>query len=125
MIPWWEPFSDLQIFFYGWGPDYLDPFNMLDPLFSNISVSNWCHVNDPWVQGNLSLALETTDDSARNQIYQEIQWRIFAELYVHAPVYYNMVTTVHAADLYDVEYDVMGRWWALPVKRNYTWVPEI
>ncbi|MFW9829648.1 MAG: ABC transporter substrate-binding protein [Candidatus Thorarchaeota archaeon] len=118
-------YDQLQIYFIGWGPDYLDPFNMIDPLYSNISTSNACQINDPWVMGNLSLALQTTDDNARNQIYWTIQWRLFAELYCHAPVYHSFVTSVHAADLYDIEYDVMGRWWALPVKRNLTWVPTI
>jgi ABC-type transport system substrate-binding protein len=118
-------YDQLDIYFIGWGPDYLDPFNILDPLFSNISVSNACQVNDKWVQGNLSLALQITDDDARNQIYHDIQWRLFAELYVHAPVYHNMITSVHAANLYDIGYNVMGRWWALPIKRNLTWIPEI
>jgi len=124
---WYVPFDydELQLYFIGWDPDYLDPLNMLEPLFSNISYSNVFQVNDPWIQGNLSLALETTDEIARNQIYCDIQWRLFAELYVHAPFYYNQIVTVHAANIYDVEYDVMGRWWALPVKRNLTWVPDI
>ncbi|MFX1389823.1 MAG: ABC transporter substrate-binding protein [Promethearchaeota archaeon] len=118
-------YDQFQIYFKQQGSDYLDPFNILEPLFSNVSVSNTCQVNDPWVQGNLSLALQTTDDNTRDQIYWDLQWRLFAELYVHAPVYHNMVTTVHTADIYDMGYNVMGRWWALPVKRNLTWVPEI
>ncbi|MFX1389825.1 MAG: ABC transporter substrate-binding protein [Promethearchaeota archaeon] len=124
---WYVPIEndELQLYFIGWDPDYLDPFSMLEPLFSNISYSNVFQVNDPWIQGNLSLALEMTDETARNQIYRDLQWRLFAELYVHAPVYHNMVTTVHAADIYDIGYNVMGRWWALPIKRNLTWVPEI
>jgi ABC-type transport system substrate-binding protein len=124
---WYTPggYDQLQIYFIGWGPDYLDPFNLLNPLFSNISVSNACQINDPWIMGNLSLALQTTDDTTRNKIYWDIQWRLFAELYVHAPIYHNMVTTVHAADLYDIGYNSMGRWWALSVKRNLTWVPNI
>lgn len=106
-------------------PDYLDPFNILDPLFSNVSQSNACQINDPWVQGFLSLALQTTDDKTRNQIYRDLQWRLFAKLFVHAPVYHTFVTSVHAANLYDVAYNVMGRWWALLVKRNFTWYPII
>jgi len=127
-------YDQLNMFFvmetsYRWfptskNPEYLDPFNRIDPLFSNISVSNACLINDPWVMGNLSLALQTIDDTARNQIYRDIEWRLFAELYVHAPVNHNMITSVHSADLYDVAYNVMGRWWALPVKRNFTWVPS-
>jgi ABC-type transport system substrate-binding protein len=118
-------YDQLQIYFIGWGPDYLDPFNMIDPLYYNISVSNACQINDPQIMEWLSEALETTDEAARRQIYHDIQWRLFAELYVHAPAYHGFITAVHAADLYDVEYDVMGRWWALPVKRNLTWVPDI
>jgi ABC-type transport system substrate-binding protein len=118
-------YDELQVYFIGWGPDYLDPFNMIDPLYSNISVSNACQVNDPTVMQWLSDALQETDQAARYAIYHQIQWRLFAELYCHAPVYHSFITAVHSADLYDVEYDVMGRWWALPVKRNLTWVPEL
>jgi ABC-type transport system substrate-binding protein len=116
-------YDQLQVYYIGWGPDYLDPFNMIDPLYGNISVSNACQVNDPQVMKWLTLALQTTNDTARTQIYHDIQWRLFAELYVHAPVQHPFITSVHSADLYDIEYDVMGRWWALPVKRNLTWVP--
>jgi ABC-type transport system substrate-binding protein len=113
------------VYFIGWGPDYLDPFNMIDPLFSNASVSNAAQVNDMEIQAWLTLALQTTDDAARTQIYWQLQWKIYAVLFVHAPVYHSFITAVHAADLYDVEYDVMGRWWAQPVKRNLTWTPDL
>jgi ABC-type transport system substrate-binding protein len=118
-------YDQLQVYFIGWGPDYLDPFNMIDPLFSNASVSNAAQVNDMEIQAWLTLALQTTDDAARTQIYWQLQWKIYAVLFVHAPVYHSFITAVHAADLYDVEYDVMGRWWAQPVKRNLTWTPDI
>jgi peptide/nickel transport system substrate-binding protein len=118
-------YDQLQIYFIGWGPDYLDPFNMMDPLYSNISVSNACQVNDPEIMGWLSDALQETDQAARYAIYYQIQWKLFAVLYVHAPAYHSFITSVHAADLYNVEYDVMGRWWALPVMRNLSWVPSL
>ncbi|MFW9829798.1 MAG: ABC transporter substrate-binding protein [Candidatus Thorarchaeota archaeon] len=122
--PWWYLINELQIFFYRWGPDYLDPFNMLCPLFSNISVSNWCQINDKWIMGNLSLALQTTNDTTRTRIYHDIQWRLFADLYCHAPLFHDKIIYVHAADLYDVGYNSMGKLWALPIKRNFTWVPS-
>jgi len=124
---WYVPgcYDNLQIFLIGWGPDYLDPFNMLDPLFSNISISNACQINDPKVMQWLSDALQETNQTARFTIYHRIQSRIYTQLYCHAPVYHNVVTSVHSADLYDVEYDVMGRWWALPLKRNLTWIPTL
>jgi len=122
---WWRNYDEMQLYFIGWRPDHLDPFNMLDPLFSNISVSNACQLNDPKVMQWLSDALQETNQTARFAIYHRIQSRLYTQLYCHAPIYHPFITTVHSADLYDVEYDVMGRWWALPVKRNLTWVPDI
>jgi len=123
--PWFDNYDYLDLYFGGWGPDYHDPFNMLDPLFSNSSVSNACQLNDPKINQWLSDALQETNQTARFAIYHRIQSRLFTQLYCHTPVYHSHVTIVHSADLYDVEYDVMGRWWALPVKRNLSWVPEI
>ncbi len=117
-------YDDLEIFFVSWGPDHLDPFNVINPLFSNASFSNACQVKDFWIQNWLFNALTEINQTARNEIYHKIQSRIYTKLYCHAPIYHNKVVSVHSADLYDVEYDPMGRWWALPVKRNYTWVPN-
>jgi ABC-type transport system substrate-binding protein len=129
---WWPPYGyipgwydTLHLYFIGWGPDHLDPFNMLDPLFSNISVSNACQLNDPKIMQWLSDALQETNQTARFAIYHRIQSRLYTQLYCHAPVYHRVVTSIHSADLYDVCYNAMNRWWALPVKRNLTWVPEI
>ncbi len=36
----------LEIFHTGWGPDYLDPFNMVAPLLSNMSTANHIQNND-------------------------------------------------------------------------------
>jgi peptide/nickel transport system substrate-binding protein len=123
--PWWYNYDYLNLFFHGWSPDYLDPFNMLEPLFSNVSISNICQLNDPQIMQWLSHALQETNQTARFAIYHRIQSRLYTQLYCHAPVYHSFITSVHSADLYDIEYDVIGRWWALPVKRNLTWVPEI
>ena len=63
----------LGIYSIGWGPDYLDPYNMIDPLFNPTSISNSAQVNDPWLNAQLALALETIDEITRNTIYQNIQ----------------------------------------------------
>ncbi|MFW9827009.1 MAG: ABC transporter substrate-binding protein [Candidatus Thorarchaeota archaeon] len=117
-------YDDLEIYYVSWGPDYMDPFNVLNPLFSNASFSNACQVKDFWIQNWLFDALTETNQSARNEIYHKIQSRIYTRLYCHAPIYHNQIISVHSADLYDIEYNPMERWWALPVKRNYTWVPN-
>jgi ABC-type transport system substrate-binding protein len=118
-------YDQLQLVFMFKSPDYLDPFNMLERLFYNSSAWNVCQLNDLKIMNWLSDALQETNQTTRFAIYHRIQSRLYTQLYCHAPIYHSYITSVHSADLYDVEYDVMGRWWALPVKRNLTWVPEI
>jgi peptide/nickel transport system substrate-binding protein len=101
--------DDLGIFWIGWGPDYLDPFNMLDPLFNPTSSSDLCQVDDAYLNSQMALALATTDDTARNNIYKNIQWYLAEELYPHAFGYHPKITTVHAANLRGVAYNVMGQ----------------
>ncbi|MFX1388645.1 MAG: ABC transporter substrate-binding protein [Promethearchaeota archaeon] len=134
--PWWwfilraygyvpGGYDDIEVYFIGWAPDHLDPFNMLYPLFFNTSFSNACQVNDPQIMQWFSDALLETNQTLRFEIYHKIQSRIYTQIYCHAPIYHNQIVSVHAADLKDMAYNVMGRWWALPVKRNWTWVPEL
>ena len=71
-------------FWIGWGPDYLDPFNMLDPLFNPASGANSAQVNDTWLNAKMASALSETDDNARNDIYKSIQWYMAARGFFHA-----------------------------------------
>ncbi|MFX1390577.1 MAG: ABC transporter substrate-binding protein [Promethearchaeota archaeon] len=118
-------FDDLEIFFLKRNPDYLDPFNMLFPLYSNNSDSNTCQINDHQIMKWFNDVLVETNQTARYEIYHRIQSRIFTQLYCHAPLFHNKITYAHAADLYNVGYNCIGKWWALSVKRNLTWVPSL
>ena len=111
----------LEVFSSGWGADYLDPFNLIDPLFSNVSPSNACQINDPFIMGNLSLALKTTDDIARKAIYWELQWRLFTELYVHAPLYHNREVAVYSNDVIKYTHNA----WGLLYLYSCEWNPGI
>jgi ABC-type transport system substrate-binding protein len=53
--------NQLGLYWVGWGPDYLDPFNMLDPLFNPASSSDSAQVDDPFLNSLLELALNTPD----------------------------------------------------------------
>lgn len=103
--------------FAGWAPDYLDPFNMLDPLFNPISSSNSAQVNDTTLDAMMVLALETTDDAARNDIYKDIQWYMSEVGYFHAYLYHSKITYVHSADLYGVPYNAMDRFEVYGIRR--------
>jgi ABC-type transport system substrate-binding protein len=120
--PWgWYIFDDydsLDLFAIGWSPDYLDPYNILDPLFNPVSGSNSCQVNDTTLNAMMTLALETTDDAARNDIYKDIQWYMATEGFFHAPLYHSKVISVHAANIYGVPYNAMRALRIYPMYRS-------
>ena len=92
----------------GWGPDYLDPYNMIDPLFNPVSSSNSGQVNDTWLNTKMESALGETNDAARNDIYKAIQWYMAARGFFHMPLYHSKVTSTHASNIYGVQYNSFG-----------------
>lgn len=71
----------LDLVLGGYYPDYNDPDNVLNPMFSNSSESNWQHVNDPLIQQLLQEGLEETDPIARKQIYYDLQQYLIEGVY--------------------------------------------
>ena len=110
----------LQLYFAGWGPDYLDPFNMLYPLFSNGSSSNSAQVNDPQLEMWFNEALSELDNNIRTEIYEDMLTRIVEVLRPHCFCYHNIGNYVHSADLFDRSYNAMGHWWGYSIWRNTT-----
>ncbi|MFX1353842.1 MAG: ABC transporter substrate-binding protein [Promethearchaeota archaeon] len=110
-------YDELGLYWVGWGPDYKDPFNMLDPLFNPASFANSAQVNDAKLNAMMALALVTTDDTARNTIYQNIQWYMANRLYPHCFGYHGKVTTVHDIHIRDIWYNAYGALRFFPVYR--------
>jgi peptide/nickel transport system substrate-binding protein len=106
------------MFCVGWGLDYLDCFNMLEPLFNPTSGSNICQVNDSQLNSLMALALETTDDVVRNIIYKDIQSYISEVGFFHAPLYHPKIVSVHMANIYGVPYNAMGALRFYPMYRG-------
>ena len=118
-------YDQLQIYWVGWGPDYLDPMNMIQPLISNASTANSAQINDPTIEGwineyNTNTALTEAQKIA---LIKQLTHRCSAEIFTHVFGYHAKVFAVHKSDLYNVAYNVVGNWWALPIKRNASWVP--
>jgi len=65
----------------GYYPDYNDPSNVLNPMFSNSSDSNWQNVNDPLIQQLIQEGLEETNPIARKQIYYDLQQHLIEGVY--------------------------------------------
>ncbi len=103
-----DQYDELGIYAIGWAPDYLDPYNMLDPLFNPVSSSNSAQVNDTTLNGMLADVLAETDLAARNVIYKAIQMYMATEGFFHAPLYHSNVVSVHLANIYGVPYNAMG-----------------
>jgi ABC-type transport system substrate-binding protein len=95
---------------YGWAPDYLDVFNMIEPLFT--IVWQYPPINDSILNNLIYEALETIDEDTRNEIYQNIQWYFTEIAYYHVPLYYSKITYAHSADLRGVPYNAMGKFQA-------------
>ncbi|MFW9784613.1 MAG: ABC transporter substrate-binding protein, partial [Candidatus Heimdallarchaeota archaeon] len=110
-------YDELGLFFIGWAPDYKDPFNMLDPLFNPASYADSGQVDDSKLNGMIALALTTTDDTARANIYKNIQWYLANRLYPHVFVYHSVSISIHSADLYGFWYNVYGALRFYPIYR--------
>ncbi len=105
----------LGVFTIGWGPDYLEPYNMLDPLFNPISGSNSGQVNDAYLNAQMALAVSTSNYTARNNIYKNIQWYMAEVGYFHAPIYHNKLNFVHLSEIKGVQYNAMDKFYAYPM----------
>ncbi len=112
-----DRYNELELFFIGWMPDYLDPWNMLDPLFNPASGSNSGQVNDQYLTDLLKDMVEETDPDTRNDMFKHVQW-YFAENSFHIYAYHPTVTVVHAANLKGVAYNVMGAFQVYPIYRE-------
>ena len=71
---------ELQLFFSGWGADYIDPQNFLEVLFHSESEENVSAYSNPEVDAALEKAAVERDEEARLKIYQDIEKLILEDL---------------------------------------------
>jgi peptide/nickel transport system substrate-binding protein len=99
----------LELYYIGWGPDYIDPENFITPLFSNQSTSDFSDVNDPYLENLMALGETTVDQVARQAIYNEIQRYIVEELYPWVFVYTGKNNDAYATYLKGFVTNSMGQ----------------
>ncbi|MFX1377877.1 MAG: ABC transporter substrate-binding protein [Promethearchaeota archaeon] len=104
----------LHIYYVGWGPDYFETFNMIDPLVNPASSSNFARINNPQVNIYLALAAAETDTATRYSYYEKLQYLIMDKYQFHMGLQYDLLYHVHAATLKGVPYNTM---------RNLYWYP--
>jgi len=111
-------YDSLMLYWIGWGPDYLSPFNMIAPLFSNKSASNaaqyWNHNVEVW----LAEVLVETNAAARQVLYSQILTQIVEVDMPHAFGYHPYQHSVHSADIKNVPYNAMGGFYVYPMYRE-------
>ena len=112
-----EPNYD-GMWYSGWGPDYIDAFTMLDPLFNKISASNFLQLNDSIVQGWLEAAAVETNITKRYELFSKLQHRLFEVLYVHTPLFASLRRAVHGVDVKGYPYNQLGSFLAWPIYRE-------
>jgi len=104
----------LHIYYVGWGPDYFETFNMIDPLVNPASSSNFARINNPQINMYLDLAASETDTETRYGYYMKLQYLIMDKYRYHMGLEYDKLYFVHAASLKGFPYNTM---------RNLYWYP--
>ena len=110
-------YDTLMLYWIGWGPDYLSPFNMISPLFSNNSASDSAQYFNQDVEDWLDEVLTETDAGNREILYSKIVRQIVEIDMPHAFGYHPYQHSVHSADLRNVAYNAMGNFYAYPIYR--------
>lgn len=107
----------LGIYALTWGPDYLNPFTMLYPLIDPSSDVNSAQIDDPWLNMQMEDVVITTDETARNNIYKNIQWYMAEVGYFHAYLSHPSVFFVHLTEIEGVPYNGADLFYAYPIYR--------
>ena len=71
----------MEFYSTGWGAAFNDPVEMLDPLFSTNGPFNYANFTDTQIDNWFNQGLVERNETAREQIYYNIQKRLVEELY--------------------------------------------
>ncbi|MFW9895828.1 MAG: ABC transporter substrate-binding protein [Candidatus Thorarchaeota archaeon] len=103
--------------FVGWGPDYLNPFNMIDPLYNLNSGSCFSRINDTSPGGlteSMNDAATETNYLVSLEKWKHVQSILYDVRYenpasaVHIPSYTYFLQQVHKETLKGVQYNLIG-----------------
>jgi peptide/nickel transport system substrate-binding protein len=114
-------YDKLMLYMIGWGPDYNDPSNFINPLFSNTSHSNAAQVNDPDLQDMMMEGLQVTDPDERRDLYYDLQAYIVEDLMPWVFLYVSLSRGVWRNTVGGIQLNPMGdlqfssMYWAIPI----------
>lgn len=92
--------NNFELFILGYNPDYNDPHIITYPLFSNKNTSeNFAQVNNTLLQQLMEEAIGETNETLREQLYDNIQKQLIEEIYPMAWLYQDIQYYVYLANL--------------------------
>jgi len=108
----------LQLYWVGWGPDYMFPWNMLDPLYNPDSTSNSAQVDDALLSFLMKAAIEETNSDNQTWIFKQILGNLTGRIYPHVFGFHPLITEVYSADLRGYAGNAVNDFWAYPIWRD-------
>ena len=108
-----ENYRMVDLFILGWGPDYLDPHNMIYDAFAGPEATNPMNVaNNPdfadWVE-DLEAAVIEQDVPTREQMYYDIQCELIEEIVPWIMMMTRADFFVHTNEITKYPYNPHGR----------------
>jgi ABC-type transport system substrate-binding protein len=92
--------NNFELFISGWNPDYNDPHIITYPLFSNKNTyENLAQVNNTLLQQLMEEAIGETNETLREQLYDDIQKQLIEEIYPMAWLHQDIQYYVYLANL--------------------------
>jgi peptide/nickel transport system substrate-binding protein len=96
----------MQVYVYGWYPDYLDPDDYIQPFLDSVGGS-WLHTNykNPQMDQLIAQARTTFDPGTRAQLYSQIQ-KIMVQDAAIVPVFQGSAFAITKPDVTGVNLDI-------------------
>jgi len=114
---YWSEFLDtmrnlpgtIDLWSLGWCPDFLNPLNMLAPLFLNTSTANYIRYQNFTLMNKIKQAQAETNPAVLTALYNNIQRTIVTRDFAHIPLEVDPIYYVHAKALKGVAYNSLTR----------------
>jgi ABC-type transport system substrate-binding protein len=111
-------YDSLELYFSGWEPDYLSPYNMIAPLFYYQSAFNSAQYHNHTVDMWLEEVLSETNATKRAELYSKILHQIVEVDMPHVFGYHRYLNVYHYSDLKNVPYNPLLTFYAHPIYRD-------
>jgi ABC-type transport system substrate-binding protein len=98
--------QSMQVYVYGWYPDYVDPDNYVQPFLHSVG-GGWLNTgyNNPEMDALITQARSITDPTQRGQLYAQIQEIMVKDAPI-IPVYQGKAWAVTKPDVTGVNLDI-------------------